>query len=102
MTGTNWIRGVFAGGVLGGIGWGLLAVGAIGGPGDEIHLGGAVATYLLVAVGISVICLMIAGLLYRTRALRTAAVALAVAPVGGWIVVGLLYLQGLAMALASL
>ncbi|MUL45108.1 hypothetical protein FZI85_00455 [Mycobacterium sp. CBMA293] len=89
------------GGVLGGIGWGLLAVGAIGGPGDEIHLGGAVATYLLVAAGISVICLMIAGLLYRTRALRTAAVALAVAPVGGWIVVGLLYLQGLAMALAS-
>ena len=85
---------MLAGAVLGGIGWGLLAVGASD---DDTHLGRLGGMALPVAVGISLICLVVAVVLPRTRMLRTVAVALVVAPVSGWFVVGLLYLQAFAV-----
>ena len=96
MTGTDWTRGVLAGAVLGGIGWGLFAVDAVGVSGGHAHPARVGGGYLPVAVGISLVCLVVAVVLPRTRVLGTAAVALVVAPVSGWILVGLLYLQAVA------
>ncbi|CAM5701267.1 hypothetical protein MAUB1S_00387 [Mycolicibacterium aubagnense] len=97
LTDTDWTRGVLAGAVLGGIGWGLLAVDAVSVSNDDAYMGTGGGMNLPVAVGISLLCLVVAGVLPRTRVSRTVAVALVVAPVSGWFVVGLLYLQALAM-----
>ncbi|SEA00092.1 hypothetical protein SAMN04488580_101437 [Mycobacterium sp. 283mftsu] len=95
MTGRDLTRGVLAGAVLGGIGWGLLAVGAMG-PGDDPHLDRVDGTNLTAAVCLSLICLLIAALLSRARVLTSVAVALVVAPASVWFIVGLLYLQAVA------
>ncbi|MUL75383.1 hypothetical protein [Mycolicibacterium sp. CBMA 226] len=96
MTGRDWIRGVLAGAVLGGIGWGLLAVDTVSLSSDDAYLGGG-GMNVPVAVVVSLLCLVIAGILARTPILRTVAVALVVAPASGWFVVGLLYVQAVAM-----
>ena len=95
MIGTDWTRGVLAGAVSGGVGWGLLAVGAMG-PGDDPHLDRVAGTNLTAAVSVLLICLLIAALLLRARVLSSVAVALVVAPVSVWCIVGLLYLQAVA------
>lgn len=98
--GTVWTRGLLAGAIVGGIGWGLFAAGTAGAPGDQAHLNAIIGRYLSVAGGISLICLLIAGLLgllARTRSLRTLAVALAVAPLSGWLFLGVQYLQSLVL-----
>ncbi len=97
MTGTDWTRGVLAGAVLGGFGWGLFAVDAIGVSGAESHLSRSAATGSPVAIGISLICLVIAVVLPRVGVFRAVALALVVAPMSGWFVVGVVYLQSLAV-----
>ncbi|MCX8561266.1 hypothetical protein OS122_10255 [Mycolicibacterium mucogenicum] len=47
-------------------------------------------------MGVSLICLVIAAVLSRARMLSSVAVALVVAPVSVWFIVGLLYLQAIA------
>lgn len=96
MTGTDWTRGVLAGAVLGGIGWGLLAVDAVSVSSDDAYPSGG-GMNLPVAVVISLLCLVVAGVLPRTRIWRTVAVALVIAPASGWIVAGLLYVQASAV-----
>lgn len=100
MTGRDLTRGVLAGAVLGGVGWGLLAVGAMG-PGDDPHLDRVDGTNLSVAVSLSLLCLLIAALLLRARVLTSVAVALVVAPASVWFIVGLLYLQAVATVTMS-
>ncbi|MCX2712623.1 hypothetical protein [Mycolicibacterium sp. J2] len=95
--GTAWTRGVLAGAVLGGLGWGLFAALTVGARGDQSHLDAVFGRYLTVAGGISMMCLVISGLLARTRGLRAPAVALVVAPVSGWLVLGLQYVQSLVL-----
>lgn len=91
---------MLAGAVLGGIGWGLLAVDAVSMSSDDAYLGGG-GISSPAAVSISLVCLVVAGVLPRTGMLRTVAVALVVAPMSGWFVVGLLYLQALASVAVS-
>jgi len=97
LTGTDWTRGVLGGAVLGGIGWGLLAVDAVSVSSDDAYMGGGGGMKLPVAVVISLLCLVAAVVLPPTRVSRTVSVALVVAPVSGWFVVGLLYLQAVAI-----
>lgn len=97
MTGTDWTRGVLGGAVLGGIGWGLLAVDAVGVSGGDLLLSRIDGAYLPVSVGISLLCLVIAVVLPKVGTLRTIAIALVVAPTSGWFVVGLLYMQTFAI-----
>lgn len=97
MTGTDWTRGVLAGAVIGGIGWGLLAVDAVSLSSDDAYPGGEGGMKLPVAVVISLLCLVVAVVLPPTRVSRTVIVALVVAPLSGWFVVGLLYLQAVAV-----
>ena len=71
---------MLAGAVLGGIGWGLLAVDAVSMSSDDAYLGsGGISSPA--AVGISLVCLVVAGVLPRTGMLRPVAVALVVAPI---------------------
>ncbi len=66
------------------------------GPGDDPNLDRIDTANLTVAVGVSLICLVIAAVLSRARMLSSVAVALVVAPVSVWFIVGLLYLQAIA------
>ncbi|MCV7357300.1 hypothetical protein [Mycolicibacterium fluoranthenivorans] len=95
--GTVWVRGLLAGAILGGIGWGLFAALTVGARGDQSHLNAVFGRYLTGAAGISLTCLAISGFLARIRHLCTPAVALAVAPVSGWLFLGLQYLQSLVL-----
>jgi hypothetical protein len=93
----DWPRGVLVGAVAGGIGWGLFAAATLGAGGDQAHLNTIIGPDLGVAVGISMLCLIVAAVLGRARVRRTAAVALAVAPASGWIILALVGLQVLVM-----
>ena len=84
---TDWTGGVLLGAVLGGICWGIFGTTVVG----PHH----VNSYLLGAVAVSALLLMVAVTLTRTK--RTLAVALVVALVSGWIILGLVYLQMLVL-----
>lgn len=94
---TNWTRGVLAGAVAGGIGWGLFAATTLAAPGDQAHLDATIGPALAVAAGISVLCLIAAATLGRARVARTTAVALTIAPASGWVIVALVCLQQLVL-----
>lgn len=84
---TDWTGGVLLGAVLGGICWGISGTKVVG----PHH----VNSYLLGAAVVSILLLICAALL--TRAKPTLAVALVIAPMSGWIVLGLVYLQTLVL-----
>lgn len=92
---------MLAGALAGGVGWGLLAVEAVGESGDGPLPHRVDGAYLPVAVAVSVFCLVVAAVLPRTRILGAVAVALVVASASGWFIIGVLYVQVAAITAIS-
>ena len=70
MTDTDWTRGVVAGAVSGGVGWGLVAVDAVGTAAHDVHVSRLIGTNCPVVVVISLMFLVVAGVLPRAGAHR--------------------------------
>ena len=95
--GIRWVRGLLAGAVLGGIGWGPFTALIVGTSGNQAHLSAIIGPRMTLAVAVSSLCLALGVALIRARLQRTVAIALIVASASGWIVFGLLYLQNLVL-----
>ena len=95
-SGFAWRPALYAGAVLGGIAWGLIALLTVGASGDQAHHDAVdgqrmfIAAGLWAAVTLFGVALMLLG---RYRLVRSAGAALVVGPTGGWLIFASLALQ---------
>lgn len=100
----SWRWAIYGGAVLGGVFWGVVAAVTVGAPGDDARHAVIVGPRLTLAAGITVVCLIVGGLLIaltrtapRVRLLRSLGAAVMIGPLGGWLIVASLALQGYAL-----
>jgi hypothetical protein len=92
----NWRLGMYLGAVLGGLGWGVVALLTIGAPGDQAQHDAVDGTRLLIAAVVCIACAAAGGCLLAFGSLRTlrgVGLALLVGPMGGWLIVASLAVQ---------
>jgi len=100
----SWRWAIYGGAVLGGVFWGVVAAVTVGAPGDDARHSEIVGPRLAMAAGITVACLIVGGLLIaltrgapRGRLLGSLGAAVMIGPLGGWLIVASLALQGYAL-----
>jgi len=102
----SWRWAVYGGAVLGGVFWGVVAAVTAGAPGDEALHAVQDRHRLVLAAVVTVGCLVVGGLILGLsgsraapglRLLRSLGVAVMIGPLGGWLVVASLALQGYAL-----
>jgi hypothetical protein len=94
--GVAWRPALYAGALLGGIAWGLIALFTVGAPGDQAQHDSVDGQRMYIAAGVwaavTVFGLALI-LLGRYRVLRSAGVAIVIGPTGGWLIFASLALQ---------
>ena len=95
-SGVAWRPALYAGAVLGGIAWGLIALFTVGAAGDQARHDAVDGQRMFIAAGVWValtavgVALMLLG---RHRLVRSAGAALVIGPSGGWLIFASLALQ---------
>ena len=95
-SGVAWRPALYAGAVLGGIAWGLIALFTVGAAGDQARHDAVDGQRMFIAAGVWValtavgVALMLLG---RYRLVRSAGVAVVIGPTGGWLIFASLALQ---------
>ena len=95
-SGIAWRPALYAGAVLGGIAWGLIALFTVGAAGDQARHDAVDGQRMFIAAGVWIaltavgVALMFLG---RYRLVRSTGVALVIGPTGGWLIFASLALQ---------